>query len=376
MIPLQLADLVLIAGRVLDLDTDAVLDQMDVAAAEAALADATEGAQRSGDEPARTATTLIGALLRRRPLPHGNEQVALLAMAQFLALNGLRVDLDPPEKTRAVTADLAAGRLEVADLTAWLAPRLHLREEHEEHEEIVMQCDWRPSLLRWLPAPKRRRFKRDPFHRFTDRARTAVVVAQDEARRLKHNYIGTEHVLLGLIGVRSGVAGEALQLLGVTGEAVRREVEEIIGRGANTPTGHIPLTPRAKLVISECALREAFQLGHNYIGTEHLLLGLLREGQGVAAQVLVRLGASHTVIREHVRVLLPSHPGRGPRVRPHESRYLDEQIVRVRQSKEAAIDAGDFETAATLRGVEKQFLLRRYGNEPGDGPPEAAGASG
>ena len=128
------------------------------------------------------------------------------------------------------------------------------------------------------------------FERFTDRARRVVVLAQEEARLLDHNYIGTEHVLLGLIHEGEGVAAKALEELGISLEAVRREVEEIIGQGASAPSGHIPFTPRAKKVL-ELALREALQLGHNYIGTEHILLGLIREGEGVAAQVLVRLGA-------------------------------------------------------------------------------------
>ena len=123
------------------------------------------------------------------------------------------------------------------------------------------------------------------FERFTDRARRAVVLAQEEARMLNHDYIGTEHLLLGLVRERDGVAGKALASLDISLEAVRRQVEEIIGQGQAAPTGHIPFTPRAKKVL-ELSLREALQLGHNYIGTEHILLGLIREGEGVATQVL------------------------------------------------------------------------------------------
>jgi ATP-dependent Clp protease ATP-binding subunit ClpC len=123
------------------------------------------------------------------------------------------------------------------------------------------------------------------FERFTDRARRVVVLAQEEARMLNHNYIGTEHILLGLIHEGEGVAAKALESLGISLEAVREQVEEIIGQGQQAPTGHIPFTPRAKKVL-ELSLREALQLGHNYIGTEHILLGLIREGEGVAAQVL------------------------------------------------------------------------------------------
>ena len=124
------------------------------------------------------------------------------------------------------------------------------------------------------------------FERFTDRARRVVVLAQEEARLLNHNYIGTEHILLGLIHEGEGVAAKALESLGISLEAVRSQVEEIIGQGGSSPSGHIPFTPRAKKVL-ELSLREALQLGHNYIGTEHILLGLIREGEGVAAQVLV-----------------------------------------------------------------------------------------
>ena len=128
------------------------------------------------------------------------------------------------------------------------------------------------------------------FERFTDRARRVVVLAQEEARLLNHSYIGTEHILLGLIHEGEGVAAKALESLSISLEAVRNQVEEIIGQGGSSPSGHIPFTPRAKKVL-ELSLREALQLGHNYIGTEHILLGLIREGEGVAAQVLVKLGA-------------------------------------------------------------------------------------
>ena len=149
------------------------------------------------------------------------------------------------------------------------------------------------------------------FERFTDRARRVVVLAQEEARMLNHNYIGTEHILLGLIHEGEGVAAKALESLGVSQQAVRQQVEEIIGQGQQTPSGHIPFTPRAKQVL-ELALREALQLGHNYIGTEHILLGLIREGEGVAAQVLVKLGADLNRVRQQVIQLLHGYPGTEP----------------------------------------------------------------
>ncbi len=138
------------------------------------------------------------------------------------------------------------------------------------------------------------------FERFTDRARQAVVVAQEEARLLNHDYIGTEHLLLGLLSQPDSIAGRVLGQLGIGLEGTRADVETIIGRGAATaPSGHIPFTPRAKKVL-ELSLREALQLGHNYIGTEHILLGLVREGEGVAAQVLIGRGAVLDRVRELV----------------------------------------------------------------------------
>ena len=157
------------------------------------------------------------------------------------------------------------------------------------------------------------------FQRFTDRARQVVVLAQVEARRLDHNWIGTEHILLGLIDEGGGVAAKALESLGISLDAARQQVEEIIGRGQQAPSGHIPFTPRAKKVL-ELSLRESQQLGHDYIGTEHVLLGLLREGDGVAAQVLVRLGADLDRVRQQVIRLLHGYPaeepGPGVEVRP------------------------------------------------------------
>src|SRR5579885_1046542 len=146
------------------------------------------------------------------------------------------------------------------------------------------------------------------FERFTDRARRVVVLAQEEARMLNHNYIGTEHILLGLIHEGEGVAAKALESLGISLEGVRSQVEEIIGQGQQAPSGHIPFTPRAKKVL-DLALREALQRGHNFIVTEHILLGLIREGEGVAAQVLVKLGADLSRVRQQVIQLLSGYAG-------------------------------------------------------------------
>ena len=148
------------------------------------------------------------------------------------------------------------------------------------------------------------------FERFTDRARRVVVLAQEEARLLNHDYIGTEHILLGLVHEEQGVAARALTELDISLEAVRAEVKEIVGQGKSAPTGHIPFTPRAKKVL-ELSLREAIQLGHNYIGTEHILLGVIREGEGVAAQVLIKLGAGLDRVRQVVVQLQAGYAGQG-----------------------------------------------------------------
>jgi ATP-dependent Clp protease ATP-binding subunit ClpA len=153
------------------------------------------------------------------------------------------------------------------------------------------------------------------FERFTDRARRVVVLAQEEARLLGHNYIGTEHILLGLVHEQEGIAAKTLEQLGISLEAARSKVESIIGTGGGFPGGHIPFTPAAKKVL-ELSLREAFQLGHDYIATEHLLLGLVREGEGVAAQALVGLGAELPTVRQAVLQQLSGVGGGGePRAR-------------------------------------------------------------
>jgi ATP-dependent Clp protease ATP-binding subunit ClpA len=236
------------------------------------------------------------------------------------------------------------------------------------------------------------------FERFTDRARRVVVLAQEEARLLNHNYIGTEHLLLGLVHEGEGVAARALESLGVSLDAVRQQVEEIIGQGDRAPTGHIPFTPRAKKVI-ELAGREASDLGHNYVGTEHLLLGLIREGDGVAAQTLAKLGVDLAGVRLQVvellhgragSGLLSQRPRRGKRARDRlfddallrvdsldrrlaaierwvgmrpDVSDLDQQISQVRRDKESAIDAQDFEAAAVLRDKEKELLAARISRE-------------
>jgi len=239
------------------------------------------------------------------------------------------------------------------------------------------------------------------FERFTDRARRVVVLAQEEARLLEHGYIGTEHLLLGLVHEGEGVAAKTLESMGISLDAVRQQVEVIIGRGQHAPSGHIPFTPRAKRVL-ELSQRESDQLGHYSIGTEHILLGLVREGDGVAAQVLVKLGADLHRLRQQVVQVLQGSAVEGvreggarwrPRAAPagviedimdrleatdqrlaaierwvgmspnvHD---LEIDIAQLRRDKESAIDSQDFETAAALRDREKQLLNEKARREEG-----------
>jgi ATP-dependent Clp protease ATP-binding subunit ClpC len=210
------------------------------------------------------------------------------------------------------------------------------------------------------------------FERFTNRARRVVVLAQEEARILDHNYIGTEHLLLGLIHEGEGVAAKALEAMGISLEAVRQQVEEIVGRGKDAPSGHIPFTPRAKKVL-ELSLREAQILGHNYIGTEHILLGLIREGEGVAAQVLTRLGADMDRTRQQVIELLHGYQaesGERASVRLGSSaRRLEEVLNQPVQRIMSRLDAIDGRLAAIERQLGIATETPRPGQPPEEQPP-------
>jgi ATP-dependent Clp protease ATP-binding subunit ClpA len=236
------------------------------------------------------------------------------------------------------------------------------------------------------------------FERFSDRARRVVVLAVEEAKTRNHNYIGTEHILLGLTHEGESVATAALVSLGISLEAVRQQVGEAIGQGQQAPSGHIPFTPQAKKVL-ELTLREALHLGHDYIGTEHILLGLISHDDGVAGQVLARLGADLDRARQQVIQLTTGRhgeeaagegPPQGERARAGlpddvqaqfvslERRMaaierwlgmrpdlddLNQEIAQVRREKQAAIDRQDFEAAAAMRTKEKQLLAARVARE-------------
>jgi ATP-dependent Clp protease ATP-binding subunit ClpA len=202
------------------------------------------------------------------------------------------------------------------------------------------------------------------FERFTERARQVVVLAQDEARALRHNYIGTEHLLLGLLREEEGLGARVLDSFDVTLEEVRAQVARIIGEGDEILTGQIPFTPRAKRVL-ELALREALQLGHNHIGTEHILLGLVHEGEGVAMRILVDFDVDAEKARSEVVRVLSRGPASVEPVAPLAT-DLQEEIERVRAEKEAALEAQEFEKAASLRARERNLLrLGRDGDVEG-----------
>ena len=196
------------------------------------------------------------------------------------------------------------------------------------------------------------------FERFTDRARQVVVHAQDEARALKHNYIGTEHLLLGLLREEEGPAARVLEGLDVTVEEVRAQIVRIVGEGEEAASGQIPFTPRAKKAL-ELSLREALSLGHNYIGTEHVLLGLVRVNEGVAMRILLDFDADAEKVRNALLRALELPRPVDPELRA--------EIERVRAEKEAALEAQDFDRAAELR--ERERRLRQQASDPRPGPP-------
>ncbi|MCW2907400.1 MAG: ATP-dependent Clp protease [Actinomycetia bacterium] len=375
MTPIDLGALVVIAARALGEDVPVVLDLLDVAAAEAALAEAGSGSAGTRPAEAEASAALLSALVRHRPLARGNEQAAVLTTVTFLAVNGWQVDLEPAEDTAAVLADLAAGQRSAADLAAWLSPRI------SGYRAILSPPGALPAseapaapapaqttppakeapMHGWLPNLRRTARRKGDlmFRRFSPRAREVIISAQQEARALHHNYIGTEHILLGLLRDREGGAGRALHVLGISPETVREQILDIIGEGNQDPAGHIPLTPRTKRVL-ELAVREAVQLGHLYVGTEHILLGLVREGDGVGWHVLSRLGVTVPRVRNQVLELVnQDRRAPGEAISPPGIRDYDTRIELARQAKDAAVDTKDFDRAAAARESEKELLAER-----------------
>jgi prophage maintenance system killer protein len=342
---IDVADLVVIAARVLDLEPDAALALVDLEAAEAALAEAGRWCQR--DPVAEGAAALLAGLVGHRPLARGNRPVALAATLQFLALHGWDLDLEPPTAARDLVGGVAAGTVGRTELMGWIAARLRPYQKEQSMLDRLTRrrrdCDGGHAL--------------GPLERFTDRACRTVTFAQEEARGLGHNYVGTEHLLLGLLGERQGLAWRVLDQLDVSASAARGQVEAIIGRGQGMPAGPIPFTPRSKKVL-ELARREAKRLGHGYVGTEHLLLGLVREGEGVAAQVLATLGADRARVVEEVTRMLAGPP---PMTQARRAFLVDELT--------ALLD----EVERLQAEVERlQALLRRHGIQPDAGTTRTA----
>jgi hypothetical protein len=324
---LDLAGLILVASRTLNLDEATVVSLADLEAAVAVVASAWE----APGGPERQAATMLHGLVRRRVFGAYSGEVGLVAALQLLALHG-RVggDLGPPAVVREWLA-AAGGRIGIDELAAWLDQATSGR-------------------------------RTDMFERFTDRARNAVRSAQEEARAHRHAHVGTEHLLLGLVREDQGVGARALAALGVPTGALRDRVLEIVPPGTEElPAGHIAFTPRAKKVL-ELSLREALQLGHNYIGTEHILLGLVRERDGVAAQVLAERGADLDAVRQEVvRQLALVGGDRAAAAKPS------------KESLVADIEAL-YEEIVRLSGEVSRLreLLLRHGIEPDEGTTRSA----
>jgi prophage maintenance system killer protein len=369
MILLTLTDVLAVAARVVACHSSSIVDNTDLDEVELTLVETKEAAGTGN--LADVAAVLLAGLVRRRPFTGPNRRIALTVTLQFLALNDRDLDLEPVEDMDLLLDRFAAGA-SPRDIARALSMRLSRRGERHST----------PPVDRPLPTTTEPLISTEKelamFERFTDRARRATVLAQEEARTLGHDYIGTEHILLGLISEGEGVAAKALGELKISLAAVRTQVEEIIGRGVQEPIGHIPFTPRAKKVL-ELSLREAMQLGVNYIGTEHVLLGLIREGEGVAAQALERLGADLDRTRQKVvEVLARSGPEATSARAAQEGRSA--RVALILQELNAEFDdAARLRTAndrlvtevARLRGV-----LREHGIDPdADGGEATAHAS-
>jgi prophage maintenance system killer protein len=283
---LDLYDVLAVAARVMDCDSGRVAGRTDLDIVDQVLAEARSGPGDLAD----AAAVLLSGLVRQRPFSGPNRLIAVAVTLQLVTLNDADLELEPIEELDSLLDQISAGEA----TAAWVAQRLRQRLA-PEHTAAAIVSDFSKDATSWEDT--------DMFERFSERARRAVVLAQDEARALNHDYIGTEHILLGLIQEGDGVGATALANLGISASAVRAVIKETIGRGHDQPRGHIPFTPRTKTVL-ELSHRESMQLGQGYIGTEHILLGLVREGEGVAAQCLTKLGADLDKVRQQVVDLL------------------------------------------------------------------------
>jgi Clp amino terminal domain, pathogenicity island component len=330
---LDLADLVTIAGRAFELDSDAALELLDLEAADAALAAAREAAAAPDARPERVAAVVLVELVRRGPLARDNGPVALLAATQVLGLNGRQVELEPETTTELLT-QVAAGLMGPAEVCGWFTARLLPAEPAGGWEGAIVRAarelrrrrgrgalrpyeestGWRLQAEGVGPGPGGEGAGRVPgagrggglqdrLVRFTTPARRVVVTAQAEARQLGQSHIGTEHLLLGLLSQPEELAARALERVGVGADAVRAEIERIVGRGPATAEERpVPFAPRVKKVL-ELATREALRRGQPAVRCEHLLMALLAEGNGVAAKILVTLTGSLDQVRRVLAAL-------------------------------------------------------------------------
>jgi hypothetical protein len=370
MIAIDVADLVVIAGQVLGVGPAAALDQVDLAAARAAVAAAkppepelieAELTETGPAELGRAAVLLIRALLRHRPFPDQNERVAVAAALQFLALNGWRADLDPPEATVVVIEGLAASLVTPADAAAWLSARLS-PSSAPYAKEAPMRTLRVSRRLRAL-NPKPQAGIRTPvtgFMPFTDDACDVAVQARAEADRLGLDRPGSEQFLLALAGTGQGVAAQALKRLGISSAVVRQQVTQVtqvtqVAGRLQPPIAPEADTPLARQVMPR-AVGEAVAHGHDYIGTEHILLGLFHAGDDTAARALTSLGAGeHEVRAAIIAVTGDPGPGRPAHHRRHKPGPRDDEIRRLRAEVARLCD-----------------LLREHGIEPDDGGRQSA----
>jgi prophage maintenance system killer protein len=279
MIVLSFPELLAVAAHVLRASSAEVVERTDFDAVAVTLEE-TRQAAAGDDDAAPAAAALLSGLVRRRPFVRANRRIAVAATLQMLARNDWDLALDPA-KTDRLLDEIAHGAVPAARLTKLLRATL------------------RPLTGERLSIAEGRRFERS-----TDRVRHVVVRAQAEARQLDHGYIGTEHILLGLVTERASRAGQVLDELGVAIDAARAQVREVTGKGGRAPkAGHIPFTPQAKQLL-ELSLREAVDLGDSHLGTEHILLALVRDGESAGARVLVKLGVDLESVRQRVVALV------------------------------------------------------------------------
>jgi Clp amino terminal domain, pathogenicity island component len=379
MFELDCADLVVIAGQVLGVGPHAALDQLDTAAARAALTEAALAAAALADgalaaDPrtgaldgrataATAATGLMRALLRHRPFPGHHQQVAVAAALQFLALNGWQADLDPPGTALAVVEGLACGQLSPADAAAWLSPRLSPYSAQPAREAPMRTLRSRATGLIRAADPRPRAGIQTPvtgFIPFTDDAGKVVIRAREEEIRLGLDYPGPEQFLVALVDTGQGVAGQALERLGIRPDAVRQQLTQLTQVTQVTSQGQPlaapgPYTPLAERVMPQ-AVGQVMAHGHDYIGTEHILLALFHVADDTAARALTSLGAGESEVRGAVTAVL-GETGRishvAHRVRKPVSR--DDEIRRLRREVARLSD-----------------LLREHGIEPGAGDRKSA----